>query len=537
MTSRRDPAVRAATILLLPTMAFYIPWMLGSIDWSAWWLSVPFVLANIHVTLTLLVSAVNNWSSRESVDVTFDLTADFDPRVAVIIPTAGEDPFLVNRTIESVLQQHWSRDRLWMIVSDDAANPAIHNVVRRNRRPGVRISYHLPPSKGSEERRGDAKAGNLNSALDLISETSDVAWDYIETRDADDLVGDDAFLRTAVAHLEGDPSVAFVQTIKEAHVSPGDPFDNLQPLFYRGAMFARNADNAVFPCGSGLVWRAEALEDIGGFPTWNLVEDLQAGIEALRRGWTGLYVPIVGAVAQHAPEDIPNVYKQRGTWAIDAMRLLFWGDMKGLNLRQRLHFAELGLFYSQSIALTIFMVSAILGLFFGQYPLVASGVEYSAHFLPFALAIEVFLASLATGFRYERIWKARQMWMGLIPVFANACIDAFRYGPDRKPEYRVTRKFAQPGWYWREVLPQAGLLFALSAAVVYRLAVGFGEPGLDVGTIYWAAFFAVPLAGFLSNTGHGVGKQGFEGRPESGQEDVAIDRPRRAASAAVEGSR
>jgi cellulose synthase (UDP-forming) len=60
------------------------------------------------------------------------------------------------------------------------------------------------------------------------------------------------------------------------------------------------------------MWRRAVLVDSGGFPTCNLVEDLQSGVEVLRRGWHGLFLPIVGAIAQHSPEDLPNVYKQRG---------------------------------------------------------------------------------------------------------------------------------------------------------------------------------------------------------------------------------
>jgi cellulose synthase (UDP-forming) len=104
-----------------------------------------------------------------------------------------------------------------------------------------------------------------------------------------------------VGQLVADERVAFVQTIKEAQVSAGDPFNNRESMFYRGQMLARNASNAVFPCGSGLVWRRSALREIGEFPTWNLVEDVQSGVEALRRGWRGLYLPIVGAVGQHSP--------------------------------------------------------------------------------------------------------------------------------------------------------------------------------------------------------------------------------------------
>ena len=34
----------------------------------------------------------------------------------------------------------------------------------------------------------------------------------------------------------------------------------------------------------------------------------------------------------------------------------------------------------------------------------------------------------------------RQIWLGLAPVYARACIIALVSGPRRKPFYRVTRK-------------------------------------------------------------------------------------------------
>lgn len=138
---------------------------------------------------------------------------------------------------------------------------------------------------------------------------------YVETRDADDEMGTTRFLHEVVGQLEADEGLAYVQTIKETQVSAGDPFNNRESLFFRGQMLGRNAANSVFPCGSGVVWRRTALRSIGEFPVWNLVEDLQSGFEALKRGWRGMYLPIVGAVGQHSPEDVPNVYKQRGTWA------------------------------------------------------------------------------------------------------------------------------------------------------------------------------------------------------------------------------
>ena len=172
----------------------------------------------------------------------------------------------------------------------------------------------------------------------------------------------EAFLRQVVGQLEANERLAFVQTIKEAQVSAGDPFNNREGIFYRGQMLARNASNAVFPCGSGVVWRRTALRDIGDFPTWNLVEDIQSGVEALRRGWQSMYLPIVGAVGQHSPEDLPNVYKQRGTWAIDTVRLIIWRGLRGMNLRQKAQFLELLLFYLSSFTVLVYVPTLCLAL-------------------------------------------------------------------------------------------------------------------------------------------------------------------------------
>jgi cellulose synthase (UDP-forming) len=369
--------------------------------------------------------------------------------------------------------------------------------------PDAQVYYHDPYRRGDSRRRGEAKAGNLNSVLDFIERYAP-GVEYVETRDADDGVGDPGFLRQAVGQLLAEPRAAYVQTIKDAVVSPGDPFGNQEPLFYRRALAARHAANAVFPCGSGLVWRRGALEEIGGFPDWNLVEDLHSGLEALRRGWRGLYLPIVGAVGQTAPEDVPNAVKQRGTWALDTMRLSFWGDRRGLNLRQQLQFSELGLFYTLSFAVLVFALTPVVALGFGVYPLIAEHTAYAWHFWPYAAALELLLASLGHGLPFESTWRARQTWLGMAPVYAWATVLALAYGPNRKPAYRVTRKENQFAVYWRETLPQIALCLALVLAAAHHLATHSLLATADLGSLFWAAFFVLGLSRTIRNGWYGV---------------------------------
>ena len=495
--------IRFAGIFILLTMAWYLPWLFANLNLDAPWLSIPFALASVMTAIMILITIINHWTH---ITPEMQPLAEGEARdVAVIIPTYGEPVKMVLWTARSVLEQHYPQAHIRLIISDDGHRFAIREMAEQLQEtyPQAEIFYLEPPRRGEPERRGEAKAGNLNAALDFIQ-----SWDrrpaFIETRDADDLVGNADFLRYTVRQLVEDSKLAFVQTIKEAQVSEGDPFGNLEPLFYRKAMLARNSANAAFPCGSGLVWRREALEDIEGFPTWNLVEDLQSGVEALRRGWRGTYLPIVGAIGQTAPEDIPNVIKQRGTWAIDTMRLTFWGDKRGLNLRQHLQFAELGFFYMLSFAVLIFALTPVFSLIFDVYPLITTQTQYALHFWPHALAVELLLIALADDLPFESIWRARQTWLGLAPVYVKATLVAVFYGRNRKPTYRVTRKEHIYRLYWREIWLQLALFLALIGASIYHVLTKSLLTTADLGSLFWAAFFIVGLSRTVRNSWQGL---------------------------------
>ena len=494
----------AASVLVLATLV-YVPWLVTSLNPALPWLAWPFAIANLFTMAAGLLSVVNSWS--RSVPERRPLPHGEEPTVAVIVPTCGEPVPMILRTLVSVFDQDWPADRLLVVVSDDGHDPALEAALA-----DWPVLYHSPPPRFAPGRDGAAKAGNLNSALALVDERFPTVR-YIETRDADDELGSAGFLRHAIGQLEADGGLAFVQTIKEAQVTAGDPFNNREAIFYRGQMLARNAANAVFPCGSGVVWRRSALRDIGEFPTWNLVEDLQSGVEALRRGWRGLYVPIVGAVPQHSPHDVPNVYKQRGTWALDGVRLVIWGNLRGLGLRQRLHFLELLLFYVSSFTVLVY-VPAIACSLLGWVPIESSSLGFVGHILPIVVAMELWLLVLNHPYndrrrrqrrRYRELWRVRTMWAGLAPVFMKASIQAILSGPNRKPSYKVTRKHDEVSWHWRHTLPQTTLVLAVVAVAIYGLRFGtLPSPTLLIGSVYWGGLNVILLSNFITRGWHGL---------------------------------
>jgi cellulose synthase (UDP-forming) len=495
---RNELPIRASGVLVLALTLVYVPWLFTHLALGRPWLTIPFAVATVFSAACVLVSVLNSWWSE--IPTMRPLRGRRAPIVAVIIPTCGEPVPMVLRTLVSVLEQDYPSQSLAVVVSDDAHNPELEDALA-----GLGVLYHHPPPRWAPGRDGAAKAGNLNSALQFVlSRVPEVK--YVETRDADDEVGSLQFLRQTVGQLEADEKLAFVQTVKEAQVSAGDPFCNFDGQFYRGQMLCRNAANAVFPCGSGLVWRRVALEDIGAFPTWNLVEDFQSGVEALRRGWRSCYLPIVGAVGQHSPEDVPNVIKQRGTWAIDTVRLMVWGDLRGLNVRQRLAFTETLLFYVHAFTTLVYVpVTALAAV--SVMPLTASPLSCLEHLLPYALVSELRLLVLNRPFGDRRrrqrrplraLWRVKVMWTGLAPVYVLAACKAVLGGRHRKPIYKVTRKTTEHSWYWRETLPNMVLCSMVPIALVISVVLHrLPHPVLLLCAGYWGIIASATLAGFV----------------------------------------
>jgi cellulose synthase (UDP-forming) len=377
------------------------------------------------------------------------------PYVAVIIPTYGEAADIVENTVAAVTQLHYAADRLYVLVSDDGRSEAISQMARR-----YEVDYIEGP-------RQDAKAGNLNSALAYL-ETAYPQASFVVTQDADEIL-DPAFLQKTLGYFEDD-KVAFVQTPKEAIVPPRDPFGSRDRVFYDTVQPGRNGSNAAFSCGSGVIWRISAVKSIGGFSTWNLVEDLTTSYQLHCAGFRSEYHNEILSIGL-APDDVPGMLKQRGTWAVDTWRLFLFDNpwrRKSLGIRQRLQYLELGLFYVTSAVFTpLLIVTPVLSLATGIF----LPIEGAALF-PWMGFILAYYLVLARGYlaRLLRMW---QYWIGHGPTYAKAFWIATR-ARTTKPAYQVTRKTRVSGFYGYLLWPQFLFLFA-STAVILRAIFAMPE--------------------------------------------------------------
>ncbi|MDX1994976.1 MAG: glycosyltransferase, partial [bacterium] len=178
------------------------------------------------------------------------------PVVAAVVPTYGEPYEVLERTVASIKRLDYPLDRLCIVISDDGHRDEIRAMAER-----FQVHYNPGPKK-------DAKAGNLNSALAFLEEVCPQA-SLVLTQDADEVVHP-SLLKQLVGYFNN-PKIAFVQTPKEVVVPKGDPFGTRDRMFYDNMQVGRNGGGAAFACGSGVVWRIDAVQSIGGFSTWNIV--------------------------------------------------------------------------------------------------------------------------------------------------------------------------------------------------------------------------------------------------------------------------
>ena len=185
---------------------------------------------------------------------------------------------------------------------------------------GTPVVYHMPPARFAPGRDGAAKAGNLNSALALIgSEFPDIR--YVETRDADDELA----RRTSSVRRSGSSRLTRGSLSSRRSRRPRSRPATRSTTARRSSTAARCSPGTQptqrSPAARGSFGAAGAGRD-------RRVPDLEPrrGPPVRRRGPSsrlGRALPADRRCRSTAlPEDLPNVYKQRGTWALDSVRLV-----------------------------------------------------------------------------------------------------------------------------------------------------------------------------------------------------------------------
>ncbi|KAB0666859.1 glycosyltransferase [Oryzomonas japonica] len=463
-------------ILNIPCAVFYFSWCVYKANWQYWYTFIPFILSEsvflVHYLLWINLLWYKRHHHPEGVIPQKKYSVD------VFIPVCREPLEIVRRTVMAACAIDYENKTVYIL--DDGEDDKLLSMAEE-----FCIGYIRRPT---HENR---KAGNLNYAFSRTN------GDLILALDADQ-VAESNILKSIVGYFSI-PRIAFVQTEQRFKLPKNDPWGNSDEVFYKAMQSGKDNDNAAISCGNGVVYRREALMEIGGFSEWNLVEDLHTSMRIHAKGWKTVYHDTAFTIG-HAPEDVCSHLKQRWQWAVDSLRLFFWDSplrYKGLSWRQKAQYLHFGYNYiSFGIFLPIFFLLPIWSLFTHNFMLKANLSEYFLARLPYFIVYLIANKLLTDGLNNYKVFQCQA---GLFYVYFSAAVTALRCRT-KLPDYTVTSKVKKHSLLTTKILscwPHMLISVFSLIAIVYGIVTIDNDPWFLIVNIFWATWTIVTLSRFI----------------------------------------
>jgi cellulose synthase (UDP-forming) len=378
--SRGISRARAVACLLAAGFgACYLVWRLTStLNPSALWFAIILWAAELYGFVSSVLFYYTAWNTRSRHPWSAPAPGI---SVDVMVPTYNEPEWVVRRTLIGVLAMTYPHETYLL---DDGHRPEMERLASE-----LGVGYITRPDNVG------AKAGNLNSALRRTS------GEFIAIFDADH-VPLRQFLDRTLGYF-ADPTIAFVQTPQEFYNV--ESFQHLtkaaqkrswhqQQLFYRVLQPGKDHWNSAFFCGSCGVMRRAALEEVGGFATETITEDMHTSFRLHSKGWSSAYHNEVLALGLAAQTATPY-HLQRLRWGQGTMQLLREERLftnPGLSVHQRINYFASVLHYFDGYQRLLLYLAPSLAVATGLLPI-------RALTLPFIAWVVTYYALSMTAFK------------------------------------------------------------------------------------------------------------------------------------------
>jgi cellulose synthase (UDP-forming) len=460
------------------TAAWYFIWRLSTFNpahllWSRGFLVLEAVGFLWSLLFLLTVMRLSEWRIPPPLA---------EAAVDVVVTTYNEPLDIVRRTLMAARDIRYPHET-WLL--DDGARDEMQQMAESL---GCRYL--------ARRDNRDAKAGNLNNALRHLR------GEFIAMFDADH-VADPAFLSHTLGFFR-DERLAFVQTPQEfvnldsyQHFRTTDAQRPLheQSLFFHIIQRGRDLVNAAMLCGTCAVVRRAALDEIGGFATGSVTEDMKTSVRLHAAGWKSIFTPQVLS-AGLAPFDGSQFRRQRLRWAQGAMQVLVQEGVIGssrLSAGQRLHYFLHAFNQIEGWRnAAMFFLPAIV-LFTAFTPIVATPLAYLIHFVPYFAACIFAYEGLGRG--YARFVESETYNLARCSIAMRATFALLQHSLP----FRVTRKTRSHRVDWAGMSLPLSVMLATMAGLAEALARAFEGtsrfPNGSLGVIVIWACMAMYIAG------------------------------------------
>lgn len=392
------------------------------------------------------------------------------PAVDVFIPVYDEPVAVVEPTVRAASELTGAE--VIVHVLDDGASDAMAAMAGRHGADYLRRA-------GSE----GAKAGNINHAL------AHTSAEFVLVLDCDH-VPEPHFLEATLGWF-GDERMAFVQTPQyyanwDRGEVPAAAWGQ-QALFFGPIARGKDGHEAMFCCGTNVVFRRAALEQVGGFPVDSVTEDFELSIRLHEQGWRSRYVPEVLAHGL-GPEDMASYVSQQQRWSRGCLSALPAVLRSSLPPRHKLQYALSASFFLSGWTVLVYMTFPVVRLLTGAQPLAATTADqFLGHFAPY-FGLSLLAVTALGGGTYT--FKAFALQAASFWIHVQSTVLAVL---GRRGGFVVTPKEGAAGRQPRAVAPALVTIAVLSAVAAYGLL-----RDRDPATLNNVAFATLHIAVLLS---------------------------------------
>ena len=180
------------------------------------------------------------------------------------------------------------------------------------------------------------------------------------------------FLQKVIGQFE-DPNMAFVQTPQTFYNADIYQYNlhgkyyNEQDFFMRCIEPARNSKDAVLHIGTNAVFRRAYVNNVGGYPTSSITEDMALGLKLQAQGYTSTFINEPLAVGSSAL-NLKDLVKQRDRWCRGNLQVIkdFKKEFKKkLNFKQKMIYLDGVLYWFTGATKMIFLLMPIIHILTG----------------------------------------------------------------------------------------------------------------------------------------------------------------------------
>jgi len=349
-------------------------------------------------------------------------------------------------------------------------------------------------------------AGNVKEGFEFTCFSGNNKWKppkYLVVFDAD-CAPVPNFLAPVVATMESDERLAFVQTpqyytnFENNRIARASGLQ--QAVFYEYICEGKSIHEAMFCCGTNVIFRREALMDVGGFEEESVTEDFATSLKFHLKGWRSRYMNKI-MTFQMGPEDLEGYFKQQFRWALGTVGLLrqiikhLIHNPTDLFKVRYWEYIISTTYYFIGMVFLILVLCPIIYIFFNVPSYFANPWLYVLFFVPyFIMSMTVFLWALK-----ERNYRPIELFTGQLliaitfPVYTKAALQAIA---GIKGNFGVTNKTGASSLPLRVIWAQTSLALICFVACVWgvnRLIFEQDAPMAVLINIFWCAYHALVL--------------------------------------------